>query len=72
MTTTDHKLQDAIKMLLDDLVDHGFEDFDPPEILENIADVQTYEEAGVLTTNAGVVIRMADGTEWQVNIVRSR
>ena len=34
--------------------------------------VTTYEDAGVLTRNRGLVVRMADGTEFQVQIVQSR
>ena len=32
----------------------------------------TFEEAGVLTTNKGLVLRMEDGSEYQLTIVRSR
>jgi len=32
----------------------------------------TYAEAGVLTMDEGLVIRLADGTEYQVTVVRSR
>jgi hypothetical protein len=32
----------------------------------------TYAEGGVLTTDEGLVIRLADGTEFQVTVVRSR
>ncbi len=34
--------------------------------------IQTYEEAGVLTRDAGLVVRMWDGAEFQVTIKRSR
>ena len=34
--------------------------------------VQTFEEAGVLTMNKGLVIRMKDHREFQVTIVQSR
>lgn len=33
-----------------------------------VANVQTFREAGVLTRNKGLVVRMADGTEFQVQI----
>lgn len=33
---------------------------------------QTFEELGVLTSDAGFVIRLADGSEFQVTIVKSR
>lgn len=34
--------------------------------------VQTFEEAGVLTYNRGVVVRTADGSTFQISIVKSR
>ena len=34
--------------------------------------VRTFEDAGVLTNNRGLVIRMSDGAEFQLTIVRSR
>jgi len=37
-----------------------------------IDDVRTYEQSGVMTCNQGLVIRMSDGTEFQVTIVQSR
>jgi hypothetical protein len=34
--------------------------------------VRTFEEEGVLTRNRGVVVRTADGSEFQICIVQSR
>jgi hypothetical protein len=34
--------------------------------------VQTFAEADVLTRNRGLVLRMPDGAEFHVTIVRSR
>jgi len=34
--------------------------------------VRTFEEAGVLTRNRGVVVRTADGSEFQICIIESR
>ena len=42
------------------------------EAAPEIARVQTFEEAGLLTNNRGVVVRMRDGMEFQVTIVKSR
>ena len=36
------------------------------------ARVSTFEEAGVMTYNKGLVIRLPNGTEFQVAIVQSR
>jgi hypothetical protein len=39
---------------------------------DEIIRVQTFEEAGVLTTNNGLVIRTSDGSEFQITIIQSR
>ncbi|HOX27241.1 MAG TPA: hypothetical protein PLL30_16100 [Candidatus Krumholzibacteria bacterium] len=40
--------------------------------LTEIEGVSTYEEAGVLTQDAGFILRLNDRTEYQITIVRSR
>lgn len=35
-------------------------------------EVRTFREAGVLSTNEGLVVRTEDGSEFYVTIVRSR
>ena len=37
-----------------------------------ISRVQTFEEAGVLTANTGLVIKTEDGSEFQLTIVQSK
>lgn len=39
---------------------------------EAVDSVETFEEAGVMTSNKGLVIRTADGSEFQLTIVKSR
>ena len=34
--------------------------------------VRTYELAGIMTSNRGLVLRMQDGSEFQISIVQSR
>lgn len=34
--------------------------------------VRSYEDAGVLTTDRGLVVRLSNGQEFQITIVRSR
>ena len=34
--------------------------------------VRSFEEAGVMTRNAGLVLRTLDGQEFQISVVRSR
>lgn len=59
MMMTEHEMAD----ILTDLVRGDRLDVDG---------ASTFEEAGVLTRNAGLVVRMMDGTEFQVTIVKSR
>ena len=42
------------------------------EAAREIVRVQTFEEAGLLTNNRGVVVRTTDGSTFQIAIVRSR
>ena len=42
------------------------------EMAPEVKRVRTFEEDGVLTGNRGVVVRTADGSEFQVTIVESR
>ncbi|MHB1041300.1 MAG: hypothetical protein ACYC0Q_00450 [Eubacteriales bacterium] len=42
------------------------------EELTEKARLLTFGEAGVLTTNEGLVVRLADGKEFQITIVQSR
>jgi len=42
------------------------------EAAPEVAKVRTFEEAGVLTSNRGVVVRADDGGEFQISIVQSR
>ena len=34
--------------------------------------VRSFEEAGVMTCNAGLVLRTPDGQEFQIRVVKSR
>jgi hypothetical protein len=34
--------------------------------------VMTYEEAGMLTNDTGLVVRTNDGSEFQITVVKSR
>ena len=72
---TDREHQDALKTLLEELKfmdDEDRADAGLDSDLTDIAEVRTFDEAGVMSTNAGLVLAMADGGEFQVTIVRSR
>ena len=38
----------------------------------DLARVVTFADAGIMTNNAGLVVRMKDGSEFQITIVQSR
>lgn len=40
--------------------------------IEEITRICTFEEAGVMSYNKGIVIRYEDGTEFQVTVVQSK
>ena len=64
---TDHAFAAELAAILNG--DMDFED----AFEENAVDhVVPYDEAGVLTRNAGVVVRMEDGSEFQITVVRRR
>jgi hypothetical protein len=41
-------------------------------MVSGIIEVQTFDEAGILTRDRGVVVTLEDGDEYQISIVRSR
>lgn len=47
-------------------------DADPEEMCWENLDVSTYDDAGILTYDKGLVIQLPDGSEYQLTIVRSR
>jgi hypothetical protein len=63
--------------LIDDVAEmlDGNRDLDEIEdrtIAAAVEDVRTFADAGLLSDNNGVVLRMKDGSEYQVSIVKSR
>ena len=64
---TEHGFAASLAAVLNGEVDVN-EAFDPDGIHRAVP----YDEAGMLTRNAGLVVRMDDGSEYQITIVRSR
>ena len=60
---------ETLQHALRDLLTQGYDEDDM--CWENM-NIQTFEEAGILTYNKGLVISMPDGTEYQLTIVQSR
>jgi hypothetical protein len=76
MPTTAHTVAASLSELVSELTY-----LDPEDVVATFSadvsgligsTVSTYEEAGVLTRDAGFIVRMEDGTEYQVTVVRSR
>ena len=59
-------IEDALNLLISgelDLVDTA---------LGEVSNINTYAEAGILTRDSGLVIRMEDGSEFQITIKQSK
>ena len=63
---TEETLQNGLRNLIE-----GTASDDDDIIWENLR-VHTFDEAGVMTRDAGLVITLPDGSEYQVTILRSR
>ena len=63
--STEEEVEEALRAVLQ----YGVSVSDT--ILDN-ARTETFEEAGVMTMNRGVVVRLKDGCEYQLTIVQSR
>ena len=63
---TDEDLQNGLAQLITGDWGYG------SEINWENLQVRTFENAGVLTYNKGLVITLPDGSEYQLTIVRSR
>lgn len=72
----EQEIQDRLSQVLTELADliGGGAGRDAPEAAETFedAEIQTFEEAGVLTGNRGLVVRLASGPEFQITIIRSK
>ena len=55
-----------------EILEEALGDYEPYKDEEGIAYTETFANAGVLTSNEGLVVHLAGGTEFQVTIVRSR
>lgn len=61
---TEQEFQDYLAELVAIGEDYG--------TLPEIRNWRTFEEAAILTNNKGLVVYMADGSEFRITIVRSR
>ena len=72
----EHDLQELLFDVLFELMSAREDEEDPLNDLgqrtEGMHRLETFEEAGMLTTDNGLVIHMHDGHEYQLPIVRCR
>lgn len=71
----DSELQDALKTLLEEIAfmdEEDRQDAGLPDELADVKRVRTFEEDGVLTRDAGLVVTTADDHQFQITIVQSR
>ena len=66
MVSTERDFEEALKDILED--QDTLEEVAGPEV----SSVDTFENAGILTRNRGLVIRLRNGAEFQVTIVQSQ
>jgi hypothetical protein len=64
-TATDTNVETMLRVAVEEFVPDPTED----PVVQN---VMTFEDAGVMTHDKGLVLRTEDGREFQVTIVRSR
>ena len=62
--------EEQVEQALIDILQYG-ESVDST-VFANAQNTLSFQEDGVLTMNRGVVLQMADGTEFQITIVQSR
>jgi hypothetical protein len=60
------------ELLLEQLATTLYQEAEYGDQLDAVSKVRTYEEAGVLTRDAGLVLTTVDGAEYQLTLVRSR
>mgnify|MGYP007090406149 CR=1 FL=1 len=54
-------IEDALNLLISGELDLG-----------EVSNIKTYAEAGILTRDSGLVLRMEDGSEFQITIKQSK
>ena len=75
---TEQRFQDCLYMLLESISDNDFADEDGDSLWpiftssDNISEVRSFDDEGMLTNNKGLVVRLKRGSEFQLTIVKSK
>ena len=64
------RLADVIREFMESYEDCGAEALGEPEL--DGANVDTFADAGVLTNDAGLVVTLDDGSEFQITVIQIR
>ena len=61
--------EEALAVAIGEIAEDGMT---MPTELEDLIRVESFEDAGILTSDAGLVLRFKDGFEAQITIIRSK
>ena len=61
-----------VNEVLRSLLEQNEDDDDVKTLLSEVKSVKTFKEAGVLSGNRGLVLTLANGSQFQVTVVQSR
>jgi len=67
MAMTENEMESKLREQLERMMTS-----DDPDNFLDLSSVRTYADVGMLTSNAGLVLRMHDGREFQLTIKRSK
>lgn len=65
---TESSIEDALLMVFDGCAEDSLVE----HVLDQVRSAWSFEHVGVMTSNAGLVVSLADGSEYQITIVQSR
>ena len=74
----EQRFQDCLYTLLQSISDNNFADEDGDTLWpiltgsDNISEVRSFNDEGMLTNNKGLVVKLENGSEFQLTIVKSR
>ena len=69
---------DMVAFLTDAMYQFDEDNLTPPQGDQDesgyaeVDEISTFANAEILTQNKGLVVKMADGTEWQIEVLQSR
>ncbi len=67
----ERQMKNALENLLTNLIDaqrRGRDEIEMPDSMGEITEVEDFVQAGVLTRDKGLILRLADGSEFDITI----